>query len=207
MAVQGNASAIGPADMGSSAGAGGMAFASMIPSLVGTFLGTANAVSQIKSQSKAIISNIKAEGRSFVYESAIISQQRNEARRELADIMSDIGLEALEAEATSRAGNAMRGVVGTSVDASSINMAMKNNLANADAIRQWQNTDVNLLRRQAMKRMEFDQRTSAMASGIQSPSSAFLGSLTGAIGGFQTGMSFMSDENRLQFYKTISGGN
>lgn len=187
--------------------AGSLGLASMIPSLVGSFLGTASAVSQIKAQSKAIVNNIKAEGKAFVYESAIISQQRNEARRELADIMSDIGLEALEAEATSRAGNAMRGVVGSSVDASSINIAMKNNLANADAIRQWRNTDVNLLRRQAIRRMEFDQRTSAMASGIQSPASAFLGGITGAIGGFQTGMSFMSDENRLQFYKTISGGN
>jgi hypothetical protein len=179
--------------------------ASVAPALIGSFLGTASAVSQIEAQSKATVKQIEAEADNFVFETSIINQQRQEAKRELGDIMTDIGLEALEAEATVRATNAMRGVVGGSVEQGSLDVAMKNNLANADAIRQWRNTDINLLRQQATRRREFEQRTSAMASGIASPSSAFLGTLTGGIQGAQLGMSFMSQNARSDFYKSIFG--
>ena len=179
--------------------------ASFAPALIGSFLGTASAVSQIKAQSKATVKQIEAEANNFVFETSIINQQRQEARRELGDIMTDVGLEALEAEATVRATNAMRGVVGGSVEQGSLAVAMKNNLANADAIRQWRNTDINLLRQQATRRREFEQRTSAMASGISSPSSAFLGGLSGGLQGMQMGLSLMPESTRSSFYKSIFG--
>lgn len=156
---------------------------------LGSILGASANVSAIKAQSQSIVKQIEAESKSYVWEVSVIEQQRREARRELGDMMSDVGLQAVEAEATVRATNAMRGVSGSSVEQSSTEVAMKANLANADLIRQYENTDVNLLRRELARRIEFDNKTSALASGIPSSSSAFLNTLSGAVQGFGSGLS------------------
>ena len=177
---------------------GGISMAGALAGLVGTFLGTASQVSTIKSQSNAIIKQIEAEGRNYVFESSMIEQQRAEVARELGDMMTDVGLQGLEAEAKVRAMNAERGVAGQSVEASSLDIAMKANKANADLISQYTNSDVNMLRRQLAKRVEMENRMSQLASGISSPVSAGISTLTSGISGFQTGLNignkkFISD--------------
>jgi len=169
-------------------------YAGAITSVLGSFLGASAQVSAIKSRSKAIISQIEAEGDKYVFETSMVEQQRREARRELGDIMSDTGLQAIEAEAQVRAKNAMRGVAGNSVSQASTNIAMKANLANADSIRKYENTDITLLRRNLANRMDFDNRISSLASGINSPSSAFFSTLSGGVQGLTSGM---------QMYKTF----
>lgn len=166
---------------------GGMSMAGALSGLVGTFLGTGAQVSAIKSQSQAIIKQIEAEGRNYVFESSMIEQQRTEVTRELGDMMTDVGLQGLEAEAKVRAMNAERGVSGSSVDASSIDVAMRMNKANADLISQYNNNDVNLLRRQLAKRVDMENKMSQLASGISSPMSAGLGALMGGVSGFSQG--------------------
>lgn len=168
-------------------GLGGMSMAGALSGLVGTFLGTSAQVSAIKSQSQAIIKQIEAEGRNYVFESSMIEQQRKEVARELGDMMTDVGLQGLEAEAKVRAMNAERGVSGSSVDASSLDVAMKMNKANADLISQYNNNDVNLLRRQLAKRVEMENKMSQLASGIASPASAGLSALMGGVSGFSQG--------------------
>lgn len=167
---------------------GGISMAGALSGLLGTFLGTASQVSTIKSQSNAIIKQIEAEGRNYVFESSMIEQQRAEVARELGDMMTDVGLQGLEAEAKVRAMNAERGVAGQSVEASSLDIAMKTNKANADLIAQYTNNDVNLLRRQLAKRVEMENKMSQLASGIASPTSAGLSTLTSGISGFKTGL-------------------
>ena len=167
---------------------GGISMAGALSGLLGTFLGTASQVSTIKSQSNAIIKQIEAEGRNYVFESSMIEQQRAEVARELGDMMTDVGLQGLEAEAKVRAMNAERGVAGQSVEASSLDVAMKTNKANADLIAQYTNNDVNLLRRQLAKRVEMENKMSQLASGISSPVSAGLSTLTSGVSGFKTGL-------------------
>lgn len=167
---------------------GGISMAGALSGLLGTFLGTASQVSTIKSQSNAIIKQIEAEGRNYVFESSMIEQQRAEVARELGDMMTDVGLQGLEAEAKVRAMNAERGVAGQSVEASSLDIAMKTNKANADLIAQYTNNDVNLLRRQLAKRVEMENKMSQLASGISSPVSAGLSTLTSGVSGFKTGL-------------------
>ena len=137
---------------------GGISMAGALSGLLGAFLGTASQVSTIKSQSNAIIKQIETEGRNYVFESSMIEQQRAEVARELGDMMTDVGLQGLEAEAKVRAMNAERGVAGQSVEASSLDIAMKTNKANADLIAQYTNNDVNLLRRQLAKRVEMENK-------------------------------------------------
>lgn len=170
-----------------SSGLGGLSMVGALGGLVGTFLGTGAQVSAIKSQSQSIIKQIEAEGRNYVFESSMIEQQRAEVTRELGDMMTDVGLQGLEAEAKVRAMNAERGVSGSSVDASSIDVAMKMNKANADLISQYNNNDVNLLRRKLAKRVEMENKMSQLSSGISSPTSAGLSALSGAFTGFKTG--------------------
>ena len=177
---------------------GGISMAGALSGLLGTFLGTASQVSTIKSQSNAIIKQIEAEGSNYVFESSMIEQQRAEVARELGDMMTDVGLQGLEAEAKVRAMNAERGVAGQSVEASSLDVAMKTNKANADLIAQYTNNDVNLLRRQLAKRVEMENKMSQLASGISSPVSAGLSTLTSGVSGFKTGLNigntkFISD--------------
>jgi len=189
-----NYSGTGNANIPSSSGLNFSPYAGAITSVLGSFLGASAQVSAIKARSKAIISQIEAESDKYVFETSIVEQQRREARRELGDIMSDIGLQAVEAEAQVRAKNAMRGVAGNSVSQSSTAIAMKANLANADSIRKYENTDITLLRRNLANRMDFDNKISSLASGIDSPSSAFLNTLSGGVQGFTSGM---------QMYKTF----
>lgn len=183
-----------------SSGIGGISLG--VTSALGSILGTVSQVSAIKSQSKAIISQIEAEADKYVFETSITEQQRLEARRELGDIMSDVGLQAVEAEATVRARNAMRGVAGASVEQSSTEVAMKANLANADAIRKYENTDVTLLRRNLANRIDFENRISSLSSGIASPSSAFLNTLSGAVSGFGSGIQMYQ---QYDFFKKNMG--
>lgn len=179
---------------------GGISMAGALSGLLGTFLGTASQVSTIKSQSNAIIKQIEAEGRNYVFESSMIEQQRAEVARELGDMMTDVGLQGLEAEAKVRAMNAERGVAGQSVEASSLDIAMKTNKANADLIAQYTNNDVNLLRRQLAKRVEMENRMSQLASGIASPTSAGLSTLTSGISGFKTGLNIANQKTISDYF-------
>jgi len=179
---------------------GGISMAGALSGLLGTFLGTASQVSTIKSQSNAIIKQIEIEGRNYVFESSMIEQQRAEVARELGDMMTDVGLQGLEAEAKVRAMNAERGVAGQSVEASSLDIAMKTNKANADLIAQYTNNDVNLLRRQLAKRVEMENRMSQLASGISSPVSAGLSTLTSGISGFKTGLNIANPKTISDYF-------
>ena len=179
---------------------GGISMAGALSGLLGTFLGTASQVSTIKSQSNAIIKQIEAEGRNYVFESSMIEQQRAEVARELGDMMTDVGLQGLEAEAKVRAMNAERGVAGQSVEASSLDIAMKTNKANADLIAQYTNNDVNLLRRQLAKRVEMENKMSQLASGISSPMSAGLSTLTSGIIGFKTGLNIANPKSISDYF-------
>ena len=179
---------------------GGISMAGALSGLLGTFLGTASQVSTIKSQSNAIIKQIEAEGRNYVFESSMIEQQRAEVARELGDMMTDVGLQGLEAEAKVRAMNAERGVAGQSVEASSLDIAMKTNKANADLIAQYTNNDVNLLRRQLAKRVEMENKMSQLASGIASPTSAGLSTLTSGIIGFKTGLNIANPKTISDYF-------
>ena len=179
---------------------GGISMAGALSGLLGTFLGTASQVSTIKSQSNAIIKQIEAEGRNYVFESSMIEQQRAEVARELGDMMTDVGLQGLEAEAKVRAMNAERGVAGQSVEASSLDIAMKTNKANADLIAQYTNNDVNLLRRQLAKRVEMENKMSQLASGIASPTSAGLSTLTSGISGFKTGLNIANPKTISDYF-------
>ncbi len=167
---------------------GGISMAGALSGLVGTFLGTGAQVSAIKSQSQGIIKQIEAEGRNYVFESSMIEQQRDEIARELGDMMTDVGLQGLEAEAKVRAMNAERGVAGASVEQSSLDVAMKMNKANADLISQYNNSDVNMLRRQLAKRVDMENKMSQLSSGISSPMSAGLSTLSSGVTGFKTGL-------------------
>lgn len=171
---------------------------------IGSILGTMANVSAIKNRSAAIINKIEAETNSFLFETSVIEQQRKEVNRELGDMMTDVGLQGLEAEAKVRAMNASRGVSGSSVNEASINVAMKQNLANADLINKARNTDITLLRRELAKKIEFDNKTSALASGISSTSSSALGVLTGGVQGFASGLSLVSPQERTDFYNTTT---
>ena len=179
---------------------GGISMAGALSGLLGTFLGTASQVSTIKSQSNAIIKQIETEGRNYVFESSMIEQQRAEVARELGDMMTDVGLQGLEAEAKVRAMNAERGVAGQSVEASSLDIAMKTNKANADLIAQYTNNDVNLLRRQLAKRVEMENKMSQLASGISSPVSAGLSTLTSGISGFKTGLNIANPKTISDYF-------
>lgn len=179
---------------------------SWAPALGGALLGMGSSTSGIKAQSKNIVKQIEAEGQNYVFESHIINQQRQEVYRELSDIMTSNGLAALQAEASARAANAMRGVGGKSIDQASLNVAMQNNLVNAKSIAEWRNTDISLLRQQATRRREFEQRTTALASGMEGSGSTFMKSILGGIEGFQTGVGLLSDEGRLGLYNDISKG-
>jgi len=167
---------------------GGISMAGALSGLVGTFLGTGAQVSAIKSQNQGIIKQIEAEGRNYVFESSMIEQQRDEIARELGDMMTDVGLQGLEAEAKVRAMNAERGVAGASVEQSSLDVAMKMNKANADLISQYNNSDVNMLRRQLAKRVDMENKMSQLSSGISSPMSAGLSTLSSGVTGFKTGL-------------------
>ena len=179
---------------------GGISMAGALSGLLGTFLGTASQVSTIKSQSNAIIKQIETEGRNYVFESSMIEQQRAEVARELGDMMTDVGLQGLEAEAKVRAMNAERGVAGQSVEASSLDIAMKTNKANADLISQYTNSDVNMLRRQLAKRVEMENRMSQLASGISSPVSAGISTLTSGISGFKTGLNIANPKSISDYF-------
>lgn len=179
---------------------GGISMAGALSGLLGTFLGTASQVSTIKSQSNAIIKQIETEGRNYVFESSMIEQQRAEVARELGDMMTDVGLQGLEAEAKVRAMNAERGVAGQSVQASSLDVAMKANKANADLISQYTNSDVNMLRRQLAKRVEMENRMSQLASGISSPVSAGISTLTSGISGFKTGLNIANPKSISDYF-------
>jgi len=182
-----------------SSGLGGWGGVAMgVSSAIGSILGTASQVSAIKAQSDATIRQIEAEADSYVFETSIVQQQRREARRELGDVMTDIGLQAVEAEAEVRARNAMRGVSGGSVQQASTEVAMKANLANADAIRQYENTDITLLRRNLASRVDFENRITSLASGIQSPSSAFMSTLSGSVSGFGSGLQMYQQYDYFQ---------
>lgn len=179
---------------------GGISMAGALSGLLGTFLGTASQVSTIKSQSNAIIKQIEIEGRNYVFESSMIEQQRAEVARELGDMMTDVGLQGLEAEAKVRAMNAERGVAGQSVEASSLDIAMKTNKANADLISQYTNSDVNMLRRQLAKRVEMENRMSQLASGISSPVSAGISTLTSGTIGFKTGLNIANPKTISDYF-------
>ena len=179
---------------------GGISMVGALSGLLGTFLGTASQVSTIKSQSNAIIKQIETEGRNYVFESSMIEQQRAEVARELGDMMTDVGLQGLEAEAKVRAMNAERGVAGQSVQASSLDVAMKANKANADLISQYTNSDVNMLRRQLAKRVEMENRMSQLASGISSPVSAGISTLTSGISGFKTGLNIANPKSISDYF-------
>lgn len=179
---------------------GGISMAGALSGLLGTFLGTASQVSTIKSQSNAIIKQIEAEGRNYVFESSMIEQQRAEVARELGDMMTDVGLQGLEAEAKVRAMNAERGVAGQSVQGSSLDIAMKTNKANADLISQYTNSDVNMLRRQLAKRVDMENRMSQLASGISSPVSAGISTLTSGISGFKTGLNIANPKSISDYF-------
>lgn len=186
----------------SSAGALGMTGAFV--GALGSILGASANVSAIKSRSTAIISQIESEKNSYLFEQSVIEQQRKEVNRELSDMMTDVGLQGLEAEAKVRAMNASRGVSGSSVEQGSINVAMKQNIANADLINKARNTDITLLRRELSKKIEFENKTTALASGISDPTSSFMSSLSGGVQGFASGLSLVSPQERTDFYNSVT---
>lgn len=178
-------------------------WANLIGATVSSVLGTASAVQGIKNNTKNIMSQIDANTKSFLYEADIIADQRLEADRELSDIMSYNGLEALKAEATIRAQNASRGVSGNSTEAIRQSVAMQNNLVNSQALSEWRNTDINLLRRLGQRKLEFNNQNSVAMSGMTSPTSALLKTLLYSIAGVSDltiqkfDNDFMANQNAL----------
>lgn len=184
---------------------GALSIGSAIAGAFGSIMGASAQSSAIKAKSQATIAQIGRETETFRFEADVVEQQRAEASRELGDMMSDVGLQALEAEAKVRAINASRGVGGSSVQQQSINVAMKANLANADLIKKYENTDVTLLRRKLSSQVSMKNKVASLAGGTYAgdTSNMLFSGLSGGIGGLRTGLSFMTDQDKTALYNKI----
>lgn len=197
--TSGGGSMFGGMTAGSALGIGS-ALAGAFSSIMGA---NANA-DAIKAKSKATIAQIGRETDTFRFEADVVEQQRAEASRELGDMMSDVGLQALEAEAKVRAINASRGVSGSTVQQQSTNVAMKANLANAELIKKYENTDVTLLRRKLAAQVSMRNKVASLAGGTYGGGNSLIASgLAGAFGGLQSSLSFMSDTDKSALYNKI----
>lgn len=171
-----------------------------------TLLGAGAAAADIKSRSDAAINAMNLEVKSYKAQLSAMERQENELDQQLFGSLSQRSIEALKAEARLRAGAASTGTSGGSTDASVRQSYMDYALDAAVLSAKAAHEKRNILTRMNMLDVSFDNRISDMSSNIISPFAAGLKTMTGAMTGFQSGYSMLSESARESFFSNTDQG-
>jgi hypothetical protein len=166
-----------------------------LPALT-TLLGTAGAVSDIKRQSAAVVSNIKSMGESLKFSQHAKSQQLLELDRVIGDKLSASGLETLKREARLKAASAETGVSGTSTEEAIGEAFMEENFRTAAILRDSDIQKNSLKQSMVADMLNFSNQTESMISGMPSATSAMLQTLGTGVSSFNIGLSMMTQTDR-----------
>lgn len=180
-------------------------------------IGTLGNVSAMKSQANtnianinykrdAILKNIDSRSESLEYSQASREQQLEDLNRVVGDRLSASGMEALKAEARLKAASAETGATGTTIGDAVATADVNRLHRDATILRAYDIQRANTLQSLVADRLNFTNEVESMVSG-QFPSMTGM-STTGAIAsglntglsGFMSGLSFLSDSQREEFY-------
>lgn len=175
--------------------ASGFSATMLLPALTG-LLGAGSAAEDIRTQSRVTVANIKAAGKALVFSQHSKGEQLKELDRVIGDKLSASGLETLKREARLRTAAAETGVAGTSTEEAIGEAYMEENFRTAAIMREADINKHSLKQSMVADLLQFESDTSAMVTGMRSPSSTFLTILGAGISGFNTGLSFMTQADR-----------
>jgi hypothetical protein len=187
---------------------GGMSSAMMFaPALTG-LLGAWSAGEDIKARNDALIDNIEAKTESIIWSQNNRLQQIKDIDRVYSDKLSASGLQALKDEGRLKAASAETGTIANVGSTSTaIAQADVNRLhRNSAILRAADVKKANALQEMVGERMNFEYTLDVMTSGQQSDTGMWLSSLSNMTNSMMTGLNFMNDSQKEQFFMTDTTG-
>ena len=130
----------------------------------------------------------------------ISNQQMQAVDRTVGDMMTQTGINRMKAEARLRAGSAETGTSGGTTAIATTEARMMEQLDNAVIIARGRAEKTSIMNRQDMANLSTSNRLKYMASGLASPTSAGLSTLSAGIGGFTAGYNMLSASEREKFF-------
>ena len=180
------------------------AVSSLLPALTG-LLGIGAYSSQLESQTKAMKANMKSEIDSFKFNANVIEEQLIEVDRAVGDKMTERGVTQMQRRARAIAGGAETGTSGGTQDLVINDEFMQQSLDDMVIIQEGRRSTTGMLRNLSAQSIGLNNRLTTIASGISSPSSAFLGTVNAGLSGFTSGLSMLNSAQLDRLYQTDKG--
>jgi len=177
----------------------GYAGAQALPALT-SLLTMGSTISDIEAKSDAAIEGMERAYETSAHQANILDQQRDEIDRELGDSMSARGLQAMQAEATLRAGAAETGTTGGTTDQVIKNVYMNQALDNAVLISRARNEKATVERRKIMNNVSLTNKLTEIKGGMATSLSAGLQTASSGMQGFSQGYNMLPNYRRSEFF-------
>lgn len=176
-----------------------------IPALT-SLLGAGSAASDIESQNRAVLANIKSDYESLNFSLRQKNAQMDDLNRAVGDKLSETGFQAMVTESRLRAASAETGTSGTVAREATSQADVQRLHSDAIILRESDLSKQSLMTSAAAEIMSFENRADSMRSQMVSPLSAGLNTLSSGISGFQSGLSFLSTSQQEDLFGTNTTG-
>lgn len=160
-----------------------------IGALVGAGLAGISSILSLRSQNKAVISQIKSEGEVLASQMRQININRDQLDRELGDVLSSNALTTAKDMATAKVIMSGSGTIGGTTAQVSKQAYMEQIKTDAQYIAQARNSEMGMLTDAVSRNMNYRLQSSATRSQIKSPLEAFIGTASAIISGASAGAS------------------
>jgi hypothetical protein len=158
-----------------------------IAPFIGSILGAWSSANDIKNTNRAILAQSRTLTENMIMQEKQKYEMLDFLDRELGAKMSEVGLEALKAEARLRTAAAETGTSGGTTDMVRRQAIMSQSLSNANLIASNRMHKFNLAQQMISHRSQYRENMASLRSKIPSTASAVLGVLSGAEGGYIKG--------------------
>ena len=153
-----------------------------------------------KKQNRAIISSIEQKGRALVSDVKIANENINQIERNLGNTLSANALQSAKLVAQSRALAASSGTAGGTTETTSKQSYIDQTIADAEAIFQKRNQEVEQLRSQLVSRISFKNEADALRSQIPSTTEAIFSMIGAGLSGAQQGVNMLSATQKMDMF-------
>jgi hypothetical protein len=158
-----------------------------IAPFIGSILGAWSSANDIKNTNRAILAQSRTLTENMIMQEKQKYEMLDFLDKELGAKMSEVGLEALKAEARLRTAAAETGTSGGTTDMVRRQAIMSQSLSNANLIASNRMNKFNLAQQMISHRSQYRENMASLRSKIPSTASAVLGVLSGAEGGYIKG--------------------
>lgn len=158
-----------------------------IGAVAGGGLAGISSILSLRSQNKAVISQIKSEGEVLASQMRQININRDQLDRELGDVLSSNALTTAKDMATAKVIMTGSGTIGGTTAQVSKQAYMEQIKTDAQYIAQARNSEMGMLTDAVSRNMNYRLQSNARRSQIKSPLEAFIGTTSAIISGASAG--------------------